>query len=135
MFYGCSSLKEVPKLDTSKVTDISYMFKECKSLEKVPEFDTSSVTEMSYMFQDCKSLKEVPKFDISKVDKMSSMFYGCLKLKTVLFADKIKDFEVTKLPFLKELKTLPDVVKVKLLMDTSDFKDKKIKAMIKLYND
>jgi hypothetical protein len=39
------------------------------------------------------------------------------------------------LPFLKEIENLPDAVKVKLLMDTSDFKDKKIQAMIKLYKD
>jgi hypothetical protein len=63
------------------------------------------------------------------------MFDGCLKLKTVQFADKIKDLKKTKLPFLEELKTLPEAVKVKLLMDTSNFKDKKIQAMIKLYKD
>jgi hypothetical protein len=66
---------------------------------------------------------------------MSSVFYGCLKLKFVPFADKIKDLEATRLPFLDELKTLPDVIKVKLLMDTSDFKDKKIQAMLKLYKE
>jgi hypothetical protein len=63
------------------------------------------------------------------------MFNGCKSLKTIPFADKIKDLEATQLPFLKELETLPDVVKVKLLMDNSDFKDKKIQAMIKLYKD
>jgi hypothetical protein len=63
------------------------------------------------------------------------MFHVCSELKTVLFADKIKDLAVTKLPFLEELESLPYAVKIKLLMDTSDFKDKKIQAMIKLYKE
>jgi hypothetical protein len=69
------------------------------------------------------------------VTNMSAMFYGCSGLKTILFADKIKDLKATKLPFLKELESLPDTIKVKLLMDTSNFKDKKVQAMIKLYKD
>jgi hypothetical protein len=66
---------------------------------------------------------------------MGYMFDRCSELKTIPFADKIKNLKVTGLPFLKELETLPDVVKAKILMDTSDFKDKKIQAMIKLYKD
>jgi hypothetical protein len=66
---------------------------------------------------------------------MYAMFGECPELKTIPFADKLKDLKATLLPFLKELETLPDAVKVKLLMDTSDFKDKKIQAMIKLYKD
>jgi hypothetical protein len=66
---------------------------------------------------------------------MNYMFDRCTELKTIPFADKIKDLDKTNLPVLEELKTLPDVIKVKLLMDTSGFKDKKIQAMIKLYKD
>jgi hypothetical protein len=87
------------------------------------------------MFAWCTSLKEVPKLDTSSAKNMYGMLDGCKSLKTVPFADKIKDLEESGLPFLKELKTLPDVVKVKLLMDNSNFKDKKIQAMVKLYKD
>jgi surface protein len=87
------------------------------------------------MFARCKSLVEVPELDTSKVTNTDYMFSGCSRLKTIPFADKIKDLKATKLPFLEELKTLPDEIKVKLLMDTSNFKDKKIQAMIKLYKD
>jgi surface protein len=135
MFYGCSSLVEVPLLDTSKVTEMNYMFTGCSVLKEVPLLDTSKVTEMNYMFARCKSLVEVPELDTSKVTNTDYMFSGCLRLKTIPFADKIKDLKATKLPFLEELKTLPDEIKVKLLMDTSNFKDKKIQAMIKLYKD
>jgi surface protein len=60
MFSGCKSLKEVPKLDTSKVTDTGYMFNECTSLIKVPDFDTSKVTDMRYMFMGCSVLEYIP---------------------------------------------------------------------------
>jgi hypothetical protein len=66
---------------------------------------------------------------------MYGIFFGCSALQTIPFADKIKDLGVTSLPFLEELETLPDAIKIKLLMDTSNFKDKKIQAMIKLYKD
>jgi surface protein len=87
------------------------------------------------MFYGCSSLKEVPLFDTSKVKDTGSMFYKCLSLETVPFADKIKNLEKTFLPFLKDFESIPDVVKMKLLMSPSDNKDKKIQAMIKLYKD
>jgi surface protein len=90
---------------------------------------------MGYMFNGCSELVSIPDMDTSKVTNMNYMLQGCLSLETIPFADKIKDLDETYLPFLKELETLPDVVKVKLLMDTSNFKDKKIQAMIKLYKD
>jgi surface protein len=87
------------------------------------------------MFYECSGLKEVPDFNISKVNDIGNMFSGCSELKTIPFADKIKDLRKTFLPFLKDFETFPDVVKIKLLMSPSDFKDKKIQAMIKLYKD
>jgi surface protein len=135
MFNGCSRLKTIPNLDTSNVTEMSQMFYSCSSLKTIPKLDTSNVTNMSYMFGGCSELKEVQEFDTSEVTNMSGMFYGCSSLKTIPFADKIKDLEATKLPFLKELESLPDIVKIKLLMSPSDNKDKKIQAMIKLYKD
>ena len=46
----------LPKIDTSSVTSMSYMFQNCYSLVSVPLFDTSSATSMSSMFQGCYSL-------------------------------------------------------------------------------
>jgi surface protein len=127
--------EDISGIDYSHITNMFNMFSGCSSLKEVPLLDTSEVKNMDSMFFKCSSLEEVPKLDTSKVTDMSNMFNGCKSLKTIPFADKIKDLEATQLPFLKELETLPDVVKVKLLMDNSDFKDKKIQAMIKLYKD
>ena len=52
-------------LDTSKVTDISYMFYQCKNLTTVPAFDTSNVTSMANMFRNCKNIEEIHMINIS----------------------------------------------------------------------
>lgn len=66
-------------IDTSNVTDMSYMFSGCTKLKEldVSGFDTSSVIDMSGMFYWCKSLKELDlsNFDTSSVTNMSCMFY------------------------------------------------------------
>ena len=133
--YKILNNEDISGIDYSHITDMSKMFYYCKSLKEVPLFDTSKVTNMGSIFKYCSELAEVPQFDISSATSMIYMFEGCFALKTIPFADKIKNLENTGLPFLKEFKTLPDVVKMKLLMSPSDNKDKKVQAMIKLYKD
>ena len=65
-------------LDTSKVTDMRYMFCRCTSLLSLnlSNFDTSQVTDMSYMFFDLRLLQtlDVSNFGTSNVINMSHMF-------------------------------------------------------------
>ena len=64
-------------LDTSKVTNMSYMFfySAAKTLD-LSSFDTSNVTTMSDMFENSAAteIKGLAKFDTSKVTSMSFMF-------------------------------------------------------------
>ena len=94
MFNNCTSLKEVPQLNTSNVTNMSSMFNNCTSLKEVPQFDTSKVTNMRYMFNNCTSLEEIPQFDISNVTDMRYMFQSCNKL-TDTSIDNILQFCIT----------------------------------------
>lgn len=84
---GYSSFVEAPMLDTSEMTDMSYMFYKCPNLTSVPLFDTSKVTDMNYMFGYCINLTSVPQLDTSKCEIMSNMFYNCHKLTTVPLLD------------------------------------------------
>ena len=67
-------------LDTSEVTNMSYMFSACISLTSLDlsNFDTSKVTDMSYMFTLCQNLTslDLRNFDTSKVTNMKLMFGG-----------------------------------------------------------
>lgn len=69
----------IPPLDTSNVTDMSYMFRYCTGLTLVDlsNFDTSNVTNMSNMFERCTniSIVDMSKCDTSNVTNMNQMFY------------------------------------------------------------
>ena len=82
-----TEIKNISNLDTSNVTDMSWMFEKCSNLTTldVSKFDTSNVTDMSRMFGYCNSLTtlDVSKFDTSNVTNMCVMFDGCNSLTTL----------------------------------------------------
>lgn len=60
MFDGCYSLKTVPPLDTSAVTNMSGMFNGCSCLQAIPTIDITSVTSsLKATFAGCASLQHV----------------------------------------------------------------------------
>ena len=63
--------------NTSKVTDMSYMFYNANNFnEDIGNWDTSKVTDMSYMFYNANNFnKDISKWDTSKVTDMRYMFY------------------------------------------------------------
>ena len=65
-------------LDTSDVTDMSYMFQHCTNLTSldVSSFSTSNATNMYGMFEECTNLTtlDLSSFDTSNVTIMSWMF-------------------------------------------------------------
>ena len=73
--------------DTSKVTNMSYMFANNGALKELDlsSFDTSNVTNMSYMFQECMKLTnlDLKNFNVSKVTDFTSMFYYSYNLKNI----------------------------------------------------
>ncbi len=84
-----NSITGLEMLDTSNVTDTSFMFYACGLNSKVftldlgDKFDTSKVTDMSYMFYYCGcycdafTLDLGTNFDTSKVNNMAWMFFRC----------------------------------------------------------
>ncbi len=89
MFLNCSKLNaiDVSHFNTAKVKDMSNMFNNCNALTSldVSGFNTANVTDMSYMFSNCMGLTDlnVSGFNTDKVTNMYRMFYGCSKLTTI----------------------------------------------------
>lgn len=84
MFYGCSSLRSVPYIDTSSVTAASNMFSSCSSLESVPAYNWKNNTTFSGMFNSCSKLFFIPDIDSSGAtasNAFSSMFNSCYSLR------------------------------------------------------
>ena len=67
-------------IDTSKITDMSGLFKNSKFNGNITEWDTSNVTDMSEMFMGTYYFNQpIGKWNTSKVKNMSGMFCGAVK--------------------------------------------------------
>lgn len=99
MFNNCNKLTslDISNFDTNKVTDMSYMFWNCGGLTSldVSNFNTDNVTEMQYMFCYCEKIKEldVSNWDTSKTTNIASMFNSCYQLTSI---KGINNFNVSK---------------------------------------
>ena len=62
-------------IDTSKITDMSYLFADSKFNGDISKWDVSNVTNMSGMFRDSVFNSSISDWDVSKVETMSHMFY------------------------------------------------------------
>ena len=95
MFYGCENLQslDVSNFNTENVTDMSVMFRKCKNLQSldVSNFNTAKVKNMDNMFADCWRLQslDLSNFNTEKVTDMSYMFNNCSKLQSIIIS---KDF-------------------------------------------
>ena len=90
MFYKCFNLTTIPEFDTSNVTNMIFMFQHCTNLTTIPQLDTSSCTNMQAMFHNCTNLTTIPQLDTSSCTDMSDMFYNCTNLTTVPQLDTSK---------------------------------------------
>ena len=83
MFNGCKSLTslDLSSFNTAKVTDMSGMFADCSSLTSLDlnPLNTSNVTDMSFMFNDCSALTslDLSPLNTSNVTDMRGMFIFC----------------------------------------------------------
>ena len=66
---------------------MSDTFESCKKLTTIPLLDTSKVTNMYYMFNSCPALTTVPALNAGKVTNMSGMFRNCTNLKSILMTN------------------------------------------------
>jgi surface protein len=91
-FSDMINLEDISGLDylnTSEVTDMSYMFSNCCKLTGGSDFlstlETENVTSMAYMFFNCCDLEDINlrNFNTQRVTNMSSVFKFCSKLTTL----------------------------------------------------
>ena len=89
MFFGCTSISniDVSRWNVGNVTNMNGLFYGCTSLNSlnIEGWNTSSVSNMNNIFCECKSITSlnVNNWDISNVAKISGMFDNCLSLKSI----------------------------------------------------
>ena len=81
------SITGMSYLNTSEVTNMSFMFQNCNQLSSldVSHFNTSKVTSMAAMFYGCNNLSslDLSGFNTSRVANMYGMFYDCSSLRSL----------------------------------------------------
>ena len=87
MFGMCSNLINISNFNTSNVTDMYGMFVGCVNLVNIPNFNMNNIIRISRMFASCYNLTTIPNFDTSNVTDMSGMFYYCKNLVNVPLFD------------------------------------------------
>lgn len=87
MFSYCSRFisLDLSSFDTSKVTDMSYMFEDCSGLTllDLSNFNIENVTDMHYMFKYCDSLTTINvsnQWNTDSVKFSIKMFKKCYSL-------------------------------------------------------
>ena len=91
MFQNCLSLTslDLSHFDTGKVTNMRSMFNCCSVLTSLDlsSFNTENVTDMGYMFAQCYSLTSIAvgHLNTTKVKYMDKMFFGCSGLTSIDF--------------------------------------------------
>ena len=87
MLSNLQEIEHLENLDTSNVTDMSYMFDMCSNLSSIDlsGLNTSNVTNMSYMFDMCSNLSSIDLsgLNTSNVTDISFMFAGCSSLNSI----------------------------------------------------
>lgn len=83
MFFECRKLKSIQEIDTVNVVSMVDMFCYCNALAFIPKINTSNVRDMSGLFQGCWTLTSIPQMDTSKVKSMKQMFYSCRALTSI----------------------------------------------------
>lgn len=105
LFFNCAILNtlDLSKLDTSKVTNMQYMFRGCGNLYTLDlsHFDTSNVTNMDSMFGDCNHLNtlNLSNFNTSNVMNMNNMFFDCIGLTTL----DVSNFNTSNVLYMQEI--------------------------------
>ena len=68
-------------IDTSKITDMSYLFDNVNHNFDISCWDVSNVTNTEFMFGHCKQFNcDLSHWNTSKVKDMKDMFKGCNRL-------------------------------------------------------
>lgn len=109
LFQNCSSLAKIPMMNFSSVSNMRSAFHSCASLASVPQLDTSNVTDFYSGFYGCSTLVSIPQLNTSKANNVGLMFNGCTSLMSIPLLDFGNVNNISNLFGWNDIKTLTDL--------------------------
>lgn len=110
-------------IDTSKITDMSYLFYGNQFNGNISRWDVSNVTNMAFMFCGSKFNGDITRWDVRKVDNMLGIF------KDSSFTGNLSNWNITgtrtEMPEIFTDRRLPKIIPVLGEKDTAIKKKKK----------
>ena len=87
--------RDISGWNTSRVTDMSYMFFKAENFNQpIGSWNVSKVTDMRDMFSDCSAFNgDISQWDVSLVTNMRGMFYSCSSFNSDLSKWKVSQVE------------------------------------------
>ncbi|MCR4890627.1 MAG: DUF285 domain-containing protein, partial [Lachnospiraceae bacterium] len=135
-FAGCTNLvivKDIERLNTSRVTDMQYMFDNCSSdafvTLDVSHFDTAKVENMSHLFNYCNRPLEfdVSNWNTAKVTKMDYLF-ACPNNKPRVTTLDLSSWETSNVTTMERMFSGRTSLKT-LLVDDEKFDSSNVTSM------
>ena len=133
MFYRCEKLQslDLSNFNAAMVTDMRYMFYDCSNLQSInlSNFNAAMVTDMHYMFYDCSNLQSInlSNFNAEKVTNMSNMFSDCPKLQSLDLSSFNTEMVETMRAMFSDCPNLQS-------LDLSNFNTEKVTDMSYMFN-
>ena len=82
-FRGCSSLTELPLLNTSNGTNFYSAWGDCSSLTEFPSLNLGKGTNFQFAWGGCSNLTSIPQLDLSSGTNFVSAWANCWSLTTL----------------------------------------------------
>jgi len=121
----------IENLDTSLVTDMSYMFYQFyPNSVDISNFNTSKVTSMSKMFFNCSRLTSLnlSNFNTINVTDMSNMFFNCSRLTSL----NLSNFDTSQVT---TMYSMFDGCRSLISLDLSSFDTSNVTNMARMFSD
>jgi hypothetical protein len=109
LFYECGLLCRVSEMDFSNVNTMYNSFYDCNSLNSIPYLDTSNVTSFYGCFYNCYSLVSIPQFNTSKTTNVGRMFQSCTSLRSIPLLDFENVTSISNMLGYSNITTLTDL--------------------------
>ena len=109
LFQNCTSLARIPMMNFSSVNNMRSIFHSCASLASVPQLDTSNVTDFYSCFYGCSTLASIPQLNMSKANNVGLMFNGCTSLTSIPLLDFGNVNNIPNMFGYSDIKTLTDL--------------------------